>query len=565
MSGVAPGEGAAYDVCVVGLGPTGLVLAHLLALRGVSVLVLEREPEYYGMARAVYTDDECLRILQTAGLADDLHADMLVGLPVQWVHADGRVLAQFHDPTRRNGWPTSNFLYQPDFEGTLERRLSQRPGVTVRRGRAVLGIDQDAEGTWVRHQESTGAGYGRREAELIAGTEEVTRAAYVVAADGGRSTVRTQLGIPMSGKSFPQRWLVIDLRTRDGADAFGHLPYFDFVCDPGLPTVSCPQPGGRHRFEFMLHDGDRTEDFESPDRARDLLARHVDPEQVIIDRQLVYTFNALVADRWRDGRIFLAGDAAHMTPQFIGQGMNAGIRDADNLSWKLADVLVRQADPSLLDSYEQERRPHAKAMIDLSVLNKDIVSTTNPRTIRARNLGIGGLMKTPGLRRVLTEMKIKPRPRFRRGAFAGMPRARFGVEGTLAPQPAVRTVDGRLLRFDDAVGQGWVVLGIGVDPREVIGADLPDRLGATSVVLHAPGTRPTGRPGEHRPRAGLIDLEAGDGSFSSWLRRARIAPGSVVILRPDKFVFGVIRTPADVATAGALVARLYPSREQMTA
>lgn len=531
-----------YDVCVIGLGPTGLATAHLLAARGVKVLVLEREPEYYGMARAVYTDDECLRILQNVGLADELHADMTVDLPVQWVRADGSVIARFNDPSRRNGWPTSNFLYQPAFEETLERRLADRPEVTVRRGRAVLEVRQDGTEATVVHQQCTGATYGRSEAALVEGTVEQVTAQYVVAADGGRSTVRLQLGIEMSGRSFPQRWLVLDLHDKNGADAFRHLPYFDFVCDPKRPTVSCPQPGERHRFEFMLHDGERTEDFETPERAAALMAQYVDPSEVVIDRQLVYTFNALVADRWREGRILLAGDAAHMTPQFIGQGMNAGLRDADNLSWKLAAIVLHGADPALLDSYESERRHHAKAMIDLSVFNKDVVSTGNPWLIRARDIGMSAGTKLPLSREFIAHAKMKPKPRLRRGQFFGAPRAGVrGVEGTLIPQPPVRTYSGRPIRFDDAVGNGWVVIGVGVDPRLVDGHEHWVGLDPTWVSLFEAGTRPQGSPGQDRPADGLVDLELTDDTLHTWLRRAKAEPGSLVVLRPDKYVFAVVR------------------------
>lgn len=550
---------SAYDVGVVGLGPTGLLMAHLLAERGLRVLVLEREPEHYGMARAVYTDDECLRILQGAGLADELHADMTVDLPVRWVHRDGRVIARFHDPSRRHGWPTSNFLYQPLFEATLERRLLTRPEVTVRRGRAVLSVDQDADGVTVTHQGCSGAGYGRTDPILVDGSVEQTRVPYLVAADGGRSTVRAHLGIDMVGTSFPQRWLVLDLRAREGVDAFGHLPYFDFVCDPELPTVSCPQPGDRHRFEFMLHDDDATDDFEQEGRARELLARYVDPDEVVVDRQLVYTFNALVATRWREGRVLLAGDAAHMTPQFVGQGMNAGLRDADNLSWRLADVVLRGADDALLDTYESERRPHATAMIRLSVLNKDVVSTAAPWAIRARDRGIGGAAHVPGLRRIITEAKVKPRPRFRRGAYLGLPRRPRGVEGTLFPQPPVRSRAGRPVRLDDAVGIGWVLLGVGVDPRQVVDPRAWERLDPTWACLFAAGTRPQGGPGDARPAPGLVDLESVDDGYGSWLRRAGIRQGDVVVLRPDKYVHSVLRDGA-AQQAVAQLDETYPRR-----
>ena len=168
---------SSHDVCIVGLGPTGLTLAHLLARRGLSVIALERDPEFYGMARAVYTDDECLRILQNAGVADELHAQMNAGSVVQWRHADGSVLAQFHNPDEPHGWPVSNFLYQPFFEGTLEARLADHPQVTVRRGCEVTGFTQDGDGVTVMT------------------TGETVRASFLVGADGGRSTIRRELGL----------------------------------------------------------------------------------------------------------------------------------------------------------------------------------------------------------------------------------------------------------------------------------------------------------------------------------------------------------------------------------
>lgn len=523
-----------FDVGVVGLGPTGLVMAHLLAEHGLRVLVLEREPDYYGQARAVHTDDECLRILQRAGVADELHADMLWDLPVRWIRRDGQVIGQFHDPSRPLDWPKANFLYQPVFEATLEARLRERGTVTIRRGRAVLEVAQDGDGVVVTHAGCAGADYGRSEARLVDGTTETTRVPYLVAADGGRSIVRTSLGIDMTGRSFPQRWLVIDLSARPGARPFDHLSDFDFICDAQLPTVSCPQPGNRHRFEFMLHDDDQTAEFERAEKALQLLSRHVDPADVVIDRQLVYTFNALVADRWRVGRIFLAGDAAHMTPQFIGQGMNAGIRDADNLSWKLADVIHRRLDPSILDTYEPERRPHAKAMIDLSVFNKDLVSTGNRALGRLRDLGLPVLSRMPFAGASIRQARMKPRPRFR-GSYLGLPRRRrrtSAPEGSLFPQPRVSGT-----RLDDLLGSGWAVIGIGADPREAIAPEVFGPLAPTVLTLE---------PGET------------DDDFRHWLRRHGLVAGSVVVLRPDRYVLSAT-APGEHGRAATFIAGLRAS------
>ncbi|MGW5382243.1 bifunctional 3-(3-hydroxy-phenyl)propionate/3-hydroxycinnamic acid hydroxylase MhpA [Nocardia sp. NPDC003963] len=543
-----------YEVVIVGLGPTGLTLANLLGRRGIGVLVLEREPEYYGLARAVYTDDECMRIFQTAGVADELAADMNVDSTVQWVRGDGRVLARFNRTDRPLGWPIANFLYQPYLENSLERALARYPHITVRRGRDMTGFDQDGEIVGIEHAESTGTGYGSRESGTDPRAVERVRAKFLVGCDGGRSMVRTRLGIRMSGISFPERWLVVDLKARPGVDAFRHLPYFDFVCDPGAPIVSCPQPGGHHRFEFMLRADQTAAEMEDAATVRRHLARFVDPDEVEVLRKLVYTFNAVVADRWRAGRVLIAGDAAHMTPQFIGQGMNSGVRDADNLAWKLTAILRHGAGPAILDSYETERRPHAKAMIDLSVLNKNIVSLGNPVLARARDLGLAAAVRVPGLGGWIRGAKMKPAPRFRRDSYLGLPRRSIGrAEGTSAPQPDIRTYDGRHRRLDDALGPGWAVLGYGADPRRALSAgELATLcvLDATFVTVYPLGGRPRGNPGDGRDDP--VDIEDHTGALTRWLRRARVPDGGVVVLRPDRFVFGIAASGSAAALVGEL-------------
>ncbi|MFE5286005.1 bifunctional 3-(3-hydroxy-phenyl)propionate/3-hydroxycinnamic acid hydroxylase [Nocardia sp. NPDC056611] len=546
-----------YDVVVVGLGPTGLTLANLLGRRGVSVLVLEREPEYYGLARAVYTDDEGLRVFQTAGAADELAADMNIDSTVQWVRGDGSVLAQFHSTDRPLGWPIVNFLYQPYLENSLERALSRYPHVTVRRGREVTTFDQDAFGVSVEHAESGGTGYGQRASEPDPRTAERVRAQFLVGCDGGRSVVRTNLGIDMTGTSFPERWLVVDLKANDGVDAFRHLPYFNFVCDPELPIVSCPQPGGHHRFEFMLSDDQTKEEMEDAETVRRHISRYVDPDEVEVLRKLVYTFNAVIADRWRVGRILLAGDAAHMTPQFIGQGMNSGVRDADNLSWKLTAILKHGASQRILNTYETERRPHAKAMIDLSVLNKSLVSIDNKLIAGARDLALTTALRVPGLGGWIRGAKMKPSPRFRRGAYLGLPRrGLWGVEGTLAPQPEVRTYDGHHCRFDDVLGLGFSVLGYNIDPRAALNAgDLAAlrAIGARFVTVYKVGARPQGVPGDGRATGqDYADIEDHTGALARWFGKARVETGGLLLLRPDRFVFGT----AARGHGGELIAEL---------
>ena len=294
--------------------------------------------------------------------------------------------------------------------------------------------------------------------------------------------------------------------------------------------------------------------MESPETVRRHIARYVDPDEVDVLRKLVYTFNAVVADRWRDGRILLAGDAAHVTPQFIGQGMNSGVRDADNLSWKLTAILRHGAAPAILDSYESERRPHAKAMIALSVLNKNIVSLDNRVLAKARDLGLMTAIRVPGLGRWIKGAKMKPRPRYRRNAYLGLPRTLpLGVEGTLAPQPEVRTYDGRHLRLDDVLGLGFTVMGYGADPRRALSTDDLDTLRAldtTFVTVYPLGGRPQWKPGDGRDD--VVDVEDHTGTMAGWFGKARVRPGGIVVLRPDRFVFGVAAGNAAAAPVAQL-------------
>lgn len=537
-----------YDVIIVGLGPTGLTLAHCLGQRGHQVLVLEREPQFYGNARAVYTDGECMRIFQSFGMAETLAADMLQDAPVQMLLPDGKVLFQLKNTHRPHGWPANNFFYQPLLETALADGLAKYPNVTVLRGRDVTRFEQDASGVDVFHVANTVAGYakpapkpGEKPAPVPGETR--VRARWLVGADGGRSGVRAQLGIGMAGKNFPNPWLVVDIKAKDAADGLRHLPYFDFICDPKCPTVSCVQPNGHHRFEFMLMPGQTREHMEHPDTVRHYLGKYIDVDKFDILRTLVYTFNALMAEKWRDRRVLLAGDAAHMTPQFIGQGMNAGVRDAYNLGWKLDAVLRGQAGDKLLDSYEIERRPHAAAMTREGIRMKDFVSMVHPLGTLLRNALTRLVVRLPKVGTFVRQGDFIPKPVYKPGYFGLARRGWRSAEGKLMPQPLLRGPDGRRHRLDELVGSGFVLIGAGVDPQASLDAEaqaLWHSLGARFVAVHPFGARPAGAVPRQTP-AGLIECEDPDGSFHQWLRASAARRGHVAIVRPDKFVFALVR------------------------
>jgi len=489
-----------------------------------------------------------MRIFQAAGVAADVEADMLLDTPVQWVFEDGSVLAQLRGTDRPYGWAVSNFFYQPYLETKMERLLARYPNVTVLRGRELVNFARDGEGVVAEHAESVGSQYGQVQAVSPNLSESVrVRAQWLVACDGGRSGVRTSLGIKMVGKSFPEPWLVVDIKAKEGEDCFRHMPYFNFHCDPKAPTVSCPQPNGHHRFEFLLMPGQTKEQMEDPATVRSLLARHIDVDKVEVLRRLVYTFNALVAERWREGRVLLAGDAAHMTPRFMGQGMSSGVRDAHNLAWKLDAVLRAGADPKLIDSYESERKPHAKEMIDISVKMKNFVSLANPFQAKLRNIVLKTLLNTPKVGDYLREGRFKPPPTYPLGAYFGLPRRRRnGAEGRPIPQPLVRTYDGRRALLDDILGEELALIGYAYDPRATLDAETLERLaalGARFVTLYPFGERPQGDAAKRDSAAGaLVEVEDLGGEGIAWFRGAGARKGHVALVRPDKFVYAL--TPA---------------------
>lgn len=528
------------QVAIIGLGPTGLMLAHLLARRGLAVTVLERDREFYGRARAVYTDDECLRVFQMAGIAGDLMADMIHDSAAQWVLPDGRVLAQYRQNERPNHWPVMNFLYQPWLETKMEALLAPQPGVTILRGREVTGFTQDDSGVTLTHQPTGG------------GAVETLRADWLVACDGGRSATRKALGIEMAGESYPERWLVVDLKVQDADDTLRHLPYFGFVCDPAQPAVCCPQPGGHHRFEFLLRRDQDAAGMENPAKIRELLSRFIDPDRAEILRSLVYTFNALNAEEWRRGRVLLAGDAAHMTPQFMGQGMSAGLRDAANLAWKLDLVCKGLATERLLGTYQAERRPHAQAMIFVSVQMMRFVSVSTPWLARVRNAAVRLALVTPGLSGWLRRAGFKPKPVIRAANWAGLPRRGLTrISGRMIPQPELRDFRGRLAPLDDHLGPGFALMGLGCDPLAHLAPDIIRRwegLGLRSLTLWPAGGRPQGIRAVPPKTAETTELEDPRDSLIRWLRRHGAGRGSVVVIRPDRFI-AATASAADIDNA----------------
>ncbi|MEZ5215785.1 MAG: bifunctional 3-(3-hydroxy-phenyl)propionate/3-hydroxycinnamic acid hydroxylase [Ilumatobacteraceae bacterium] len=294
-----------FDAAIVGCGPTGLVLAIQLAQRGRTVVVLERQPAPYPLPRAVHFDHEVGRILQSCGIGDELRTMIEPADVYEWRSATGQVLLRFgmvgDSPS---GWPISSMFYQPDLEALLERRANELPTLEIRRGVEVVSLDQDAESVVLT--DSAGA---------------TVRARYAVGADGARSTVRDLLGTEMTDLGFFYDWLVVDVRLNEPRV---YDPVNLQICDPARPTTLVSGGPGRRRWEFMRLPDEDPAAFTTEANTWALLERwDVRPDNALLERSAEYRFQARYASTWRDARIFLAGDAAHQTPPFAGQGMCA--------------------------------------------------------------------------------------------------------------------------------------------------------------------------------------------------------------------------------------------------
>lgn len=485
------------DVAIVGYGPVGQLLAILLGQRGHRVEVIERWPEPYPLPRAVHFDHEVGRILQSAGVAGAL-AGRSVPAPVyEWRNAAGDTLIRFGRDTERSlsGWPESSMFCQPELEQILDERARSLASVSVERGWEAVALAPEPDAVAI-------------EARRVDGSTRTLRARFAVGCDGANSFVRERIGSGWHDLGFHFDWLVVDLLP---SDPRWEGPLNWQLCDPARPTTLVSGGPGRRRFEFMRLPHETLDELNRPDTAWRLLEPWgLAPGNAKLERHAVYTFRARWADRWRNGRVLLVGDAAHQMPPFAGQGMCAGLRDAANLAWKLDLVLRGMASDALLDSYATERAPHVSAMIQLSVALGRVICVADPAEAAARD------------RRMIAEARgqtapIDPAPPpLGPGCFApGSPAA-----GQLFVQDAVRHrgVSGL---FDDVVGHGFVLASPTGDPAAALdGESAAFFFSLGGITAHVAPGAPVDDP---------------NGGYARWFAKHGAA---VALVRPDFAVFG---------------------------
>ncbi|NWA24426.1 bifunctional 3-(3-hydroxy-phenyl)propionate/3-hydroxycinnamic acid hydroxylase [Pseudomonas gingeri] len=498
---------ASVDVLIIGYGPVGATLAALLGRYGIRTLALDKSHEVLLMPRAIALDNEALRILQLAGLAEDAFEKIVI----PEVRMRSPILGQFGRANTTgciDGHPKLVTFYQPDLEYAMRAQVSRFESVTSIGGLELEHVTEqpDCVVATVRDQE------GRTHSIL---------ARYLVGADGASSKVRTLIGQDFKGRTFAEDWLIVDTNNRQGV-AIDHV---EFLCDPKRPTPHMPAPGGRERWEFMLKPGEAREEMESAQNIARLIAPWVDPKELNVERKAVYRFHARCCERFSKGRIFLAGDAAHITPPFAGQGLVAGLRDAANLAWKLAWVLRGHASASVLDSYDRERRPHAKAMIDMAKLMGRLVM---PKNMLAAFF-VHGLMRTLSLtsmtRKYFEELDMKPKNIFKQGLFVPHCRRDKLIRGGLFPQVWVRNAQQQIQRSDDALGDHLTLVGFGVDPLSLLDATQIDAWKAVG------GSFLQITPHGQRARIGCAFVEDLNHGLLSLA-----AKGTLAVVRPDRIV-----------------------------
>jgi 3-(3-hydroxy-phenyl)propionate hydroxylase len=520
------------SVLIVGGGPTGLALANALGIRGIDVVLVEREPGVAELPRAVSIDDEAMRFMQSIGLQKETEAVVFPGTGTKYYSRKGKPLIYARGPARqRYGHPIKNPMDHPEFQQVLLDGARRFENVVIRHETDCTGFTEDEDGITAEIRSASG--------------DEKIRCRFLIGCEGGNSLSRNLIGEePMSGSVFEERWLVVDT-VNDPNDQ----RYAMHHGDPRRPHIVIVGREGRCRYEFLVHnDEDPAPGDEQFELAAKLCApfRSLEPEDVV--RCTIYKFYALVADNWSKGRVYLAGDACHMMPPFAGQGLNSGLRDAVNLSWKVAAVLQGRVGEELLQTYQSERRPHVSAMVKLSMRMGSITMTLSKPKAALRDWIVQTGQALPGFRKFLREMKFKPPAFYGDGFFVPAQPPEDGTTGAMVFQPRVLTESGEVVLLDSVTGSEFALLAIDLEPEALVALKAPvwDRLDPKRVLVRFDDLLP--KRGTH-----FASVADADGLLEGQLGHLR---GQLVLVRPDRFIAGSFKPADEEAFAASLEAML---------
>ncbi|WP_051041287.1 bifunctional 3-(3-hydroxy-phenyl)propionate/3-hydroxycinnamic acid hydroxylase [Blastomonas sp. AAP53] len=517
-----------YPVIVIGGGPTGLTLANLLSRYGTRALLVERNATTVQEPRAVSIDDESLRTMQAAGVIDTVLTEIVAGYGSEYYTPKGRLFLKVEPSEQPYGYPRRNAFRQPIFEAQLRDALANSASVETWFGCELRTFKQDETGVAVELVDQTGA-------------HRSVRCDYLVGTDGARSAVRSALGLSLDGETFQEEWLIVDLDSSPTQSKETLV-----FCDVARPCIALPGPNQTRRFEFKLLPGEDPEAIVEPESVNALLAAHGAHPNSRVCRKTVYTFHARLAPKWSVGRVFLAGDACHLTPPFAGQGMNSGIRDAHNLAWKLASVTAGRSPARLLESYQSERREHVRDMIQLALRMGRIMGPRNRAVGHFIQTGFRIMGLWPRCRDYFAQMKYKPKPRFEEGFIIPDKRgARHTLVGRLLPQPLVLRSNGTQALLDDVLGDGFSIIFF----DEAVKASFDQqrnpifaKLNPKSVLVSSSGSAVVGGGHDVIVDAKDILLTAAGGDRNR-----------VLLVRPDRYVL----TTFVAADMDAVASRLY--------
>ena len=489
------------QVAVIGFGPSGAVMANLLGQAGISTLVIDKSTEIFPKPRALALDHEIMRLFDNLGVADQVLPYTEPFTASEHFGAEGQLIRRIDmvPPPYPMGYVPSMVFSQPPVEKVLRDHTARWPSVEVALGTALEKLEQDKAGVTLHLRTPDG-------------TQRHVRAAYAIGCDGATSLVRQSLGIELEDLVFDEPWLVIDVMLHP--EAVAKLPDTAAqYCEPARPTTYLVGPGLHRRWEIMLLPGEDRFAMEDPAEIWRLLSRWITPEDGTLWRASSYRFHALVAREWRRGLVFLAGDAAHQQPPFIGQGMCQGLRDVSNLAWKLIATLRGTADATLLDSYGVERGAHVRELTGRIKAIGHVICERDPDAARVRDARI--LAEGGGVARTITRQDIVPPL-----TCGFLSKVAHPAIGTLFPQPRVRHGAGTAL-LDSVCGVGFRLF---TDPAS---APLSDAIVRALLQL---GITPIAIGAGH-----IVEC---DGVVASWFNRHACV---AAVVRPDHYVFGISR------------------------
>lgn len=510
------------DVLVIGAGPIGLAAANLLADQGVNVMLVERHAGTSDEPRAISATDETLRVMQQIGILDRLAPEMLMDTGARYFGRKEQLLAEVYPASPRLGQPGKSQFDQPVMESLLLEAARARPLIDVRFSTEAFRITD---------------GPGHADTVLIDDDGKHTvRSKWVVACDGGRSPVRSQLGIPMEGSTQTQKWIVVDIINTPGDPE----RFSEFHCNGTRPVVVVPGVHGRRRYEFMLLPGEDAAAVTSPDAIIKLIAPFQTISAADIRRAAVYVAHQRVALNYRVGHVLLAGDAAHMMPPFAGQALNAGIRDVANLAWKVAANIQGTGTEALMDTYQSERRPHAVDMVRLSHRIGNVVMNVNPALTAIRDAVITASGIIPAAKGWLAGMKFLKQPHFTDGCVADLgssvSRWAAALVGRSLSQPQVTLSTGDAVPLDTVLGTGWALLRFPYDRR-------------APLEVRRLGTVETDDDGAHLVLTDVTAVMDTSGAFA-----AVAGSGTTLVVRPDRYVAAAATPDTEQAAFEALAA-----------